>query len=102
MNTSQRLDFLHKLNLTDKLIQNHLQLSENHVPKHPHYATRTPSKYFNYLENKTPSSLYCQEYLDFFTRKADQKNKIIQLSKLHFTKIKEVYKSYQKGYISRK
>ncbi|EAR90896.2 hypothetical protein TTHERM_00145010 (macronuclear) [Tetrahymena thermophila SB210] len=99
--SQERLDFLHKLNLTDKLIENHLHTSQNHQPKHAHFAQRDPKKYFEYLQNKTPSSLYCQEYLEFFTRKVDQKNKIIQLSKLHFTKIKEIYKSYQKGYISR-
>ncbi|KAL4459908.1 hypothetical protein ABPG74_003434 [Tetrahymena malaccensis] len=99
--SQERLDFLHKLNLTEKLIENHLHTSQNHQPKNAHFAQRDPQKYFEYLQNKTPSSLYCQEYLEFFTRKVDQKNKIIQLSKLHFTKIKDIYKSYQKGYISR-
>lgn len=93
----QRLELLHSLSFTERLIESHLGKQSNAAPEHAHFAPRTPAKFFDYLSSKNPSSLYCQEYLEFFSRKADQKNKIMTFSKLYFTKIKEIYTAYQQS-----
>lgn len=55
----QRLELLHSLSLTDKLIEAHLGKQPNTKPDHAHFAPRTPAKFFEYLSSKNPSSLYC-------------------------------------------
>lgn len=73
LSNKQRLNFLHSLELTESLIEHHLGKSAAVVGEERvlETAMRSAAAYFDFLANKSPSSLYCAEYLEFFSRKAD-------------------------------